>query len=170
MCRTDNYILRITSTSLADGITLNDSKSELSFETPDYLRKKGKCKITVVGGNICLVDGNNRLNANSTKTILCLNSNIPQLGYFTETRGTNTVLGTCPTVYTGTDNNNDGYNVPFASITPLIFTCPELPPVIKVQRMVYNGTVFEELTSASSVPFYVELDIQFYEDMPKTNE
>jgi len=237
MCRTDNYILRITSTSLAKGVTLSENNSKLSFETPDYLRKKGKCKITVVGGNICLVDGTNRLNTNSTKSIFCLISNIPQLGYFTENRGANTVLGTCPTIVTGTNANNDGYNVPFTNITPLIFTCPKLPPVIEVQRMLYsNGEFFSTTgdttsgnptiadianvsdlqvgdfvsgagipanayiiaipdsnsitinanatataqdvaltfshsklttsTSTHSVPFYVELDIQFYEDMP----
>jgi len=165
MCRTNNYILRITNTALAsDSITINASKSKVSFDTPDYLRKKGKCKITVVGGNICLVDGTNRLNADATKTILCLNSNIPQLGYYTETRGGNTVLGTCPTVYTGAVAT-DGYNAPFTSVTPLIFTCPELPPVIEVERMVYNTTVLEALGSTNIVPFYVELDIQFFEDM-----
>ena len=123
MCRTNNYILRITNTALAsDSITINASKSKVSFDTPDYLR------------------------------------------YYTETRGANTVLGTCPTVYTGA-GATDGYNGPFTSITPLIFTCPELPPVIEVERMVYNTTVLEALGSTNIVPFYVELDIQFFEDM-----
>jgi hypothetical protein len=234
----DNYIVRITNTSLAAGVTISEGNSQASFETPSFLRKKGKCKITVVGGNICLVDGIARLNVDSTKTILCLNSNIPQLGYFTENRGVNTVLGTCPTIYTGA-TTSEGYNVPFSNITPLIFTCPQLPPVIEVQRMVYKqftlttsgalttnsptiinilaadilqmsigdtvtgtgippgttieliasetsvilnksatqtgtkdlsvfgGSTFEELSSNTVTPFYVELDIQFYEDMPK---
>ena len=167
MCRTDNYILRITNTTLADGsLTISSDNSTVSFDTPDYLRKKGKCKITVVDGNICMVKSvNARLNLNNTKTIFLLQSNIPQLGYYTETRGAPTVLGTSPTIYTGA--TNDGYNVPFGGATPLIFTCPELPPVIEVQRMVYIGTTLKASDTTVVVPFFVELSIQFYEDMPE---
>jgi hypothetical protein len=150
MCRTDNYILRITNTTLADGsLTISSDYSTVSFDTPDYLRKKGKCKITVVDGNICMVDRTTRLNLNSTKTIFLLQSNIPQLGYYTETRGAPTVLGTAPTIYTGEPDT--GYNAPFEGVTPLIFTCPELPPVIEVQRMVYiPDNVVEEPCSITS--------------------
>ena len=45
----DNYIIRITNTSLADNaITLNTAKNLASVEVPNWLRSKGKCNIQVV--------------------------------------------------------------------------------------------------------------------------
>lgn len=163
----DNYILRITNTSLADGVTVTDTNSAVEFETPSFLRKKGKCKIKVISGNINLCDGaDSRIN-DEDASIFCLTSNIQQLGYFTETRGANTVLGECATIYKAA-TALEGFNAPFnIAIEGLEFTCQELPPVIKVQRMVYNGNVFQANTNASIVPFQVTLDIRFFEDMEK---
>ena len=51
----DNYIIRITNTTLASNvITLNTSKNLAQFELPNWLRSKGKCNIQVVSSSIAL--------------------------------------------------------------------------------------------------------------------
>ena len=151
MCRTDNYILRITNTSLADGLSISANNSTVSFDTPDYLRKKGKCKITVVEGNIHLREGENDRIYNPNRTIFVLTSNIPMLGYYTETRGQNNVLGTSLVPYTGTNADDKLINAKFDDNNPTIFTCTELPPVIKIQRMVYDDAFVILTTTGDTV-------------------
>lgn len=165
MCRTDNYILRITNTTLANGLTISSDYSAVSFDTPDYLRKKGKCKITVVDGNIHLREGDNDRIYNADKTIFVLTSNIPMLGYYTETRGQNNVLGTALVPYVGSSAVDKLINAKFDDNNPTIFTCNELPPVIEVKRQVYVGDELQASPSDKVLPFHVVLDIQFYEDM-----
>lgn len=175
MCITDNYILRITSigtnvTTLTeiDPDAPNDPEKYygVKFRTPDFLRKKGKCKIAVVNGNINVSEGNADSIVSPSRNIFMLTSNIPQLGYYTETRGLNNVLGTSVASYASTIGADMLRNINIDDANPLEFTCPELPPEIFVERMCYDGRVFKKSLSTNNLEFHITLDIQFFEDMP----
>ena len=68
----DNYIIRITNTSLATNvITLNTAKNVGKFEVPNWLRSKGKCNIQVVSSSIALQNaGEARILANGENIIV----------------------------------------------------------------------------------------------------
>ena len=160
----DNYILRITNTTLADDvITLNTAKNKASFDVPNWLRSKGKCNIKVIGATIQLQNGTgNRVLANGEKTLV-LRSNIPMLGYNTETNGLPNILGQAEV------NSNSDRIVGLDSVNSLEFTCTQLPPTIEVERMTYSITTPFTLIPADNftndvVPFQITLQISFYED------
>lgn len=160
----DNYIIRITNTSLATNvITLNTAKNSAKFEVPNWLRSKGKCNIKVVGAYIQLQNGGGtRVLANGEKMIV-MRSNIPMLGYNTETNGLPNVLGQAVV------NANSDRVVALDSVNSLEFTCTQLPPIIEVERMTYKITADFDLQPADNfttdvVPFQITLQVSFYED------
>lgn len=171
MSKTNNYILRISNTPLSNvtGLTFSEDNSSVSFETPEFLRKKGKCKVSVVQGVIATgIDGNasDRL-FSPNKNTFALSSNIPQLGYSTDNRAANTLLGTAVMSYTTPTDSTRAVEI--LALGTFTFTCPQLPPVITVQRMVIdqgsNSLIVSTNTNESLIPFQVNLDITFYEDM-----
>ena len=90
----DNYIIRVTNTSLANNaVTLNTAKNLASVEVPNWLRSKGKCNIQVVSSSISLFNvGATRVLADDEK-IIALRTNLPMLGYNSETLGKPNIIG-----------------------------------------------------------------------------
>ena len=163
----DNYIIRITNTTLAtDVITLNTAKNLAKFEVPNWLRSKGKCNIQVVSSSIALQNGSGaRILANG-ENIVVMRSNISMLGYNTETNGLPNVLGTA---IVPADTTRV---VSLDSVAAMEFTCTQLPPVIEVERMTYKSTTPFALQAADNyttnvVPFQITLQLSFYEDEHK---
>ena len=166
MCISDNYILRITNTSLADNvITIDNANATFKFNTPEFLIGKGKCKISVIDSSISLenADGAGRVVVNDTH-ILAIRTNIPSLGYNTETNGYNNILGSA---IISADTVNV---VSLDANNSLSFTCPQLPPQILIERMQYDPvTPFKLIAAnnytAATVPMQITLSIEFFEDM-----
>tara|TARA_Y100000004_G_C8881334_1_gene397743 strand:- start:478 stop:978 length:501 start_codon:yes stop_codon:yes gene_type:complete len=163
----DNYIIRITNTTLASNvITLNTAKNVAKFEVPNWLRSKGKCNIQVVSSSIALQNGSGtRILANG-ENLIVMRSNISMLGYNTETNGLPNVLGTA---IVPADTTRV---VALDSVAAMEFTCTQLPPVIEVERMTYKSTTPFSLQAADNyttdvVPFQITLQLSFYEDEHK---
>jgi len=163
----DNYIIRITNTSLAsEVITLNTAKNSAKFEVPNWLRSKGKCNIQVVSSSIALQNGTDtRILANG-ENLIVMRSNIQMLGFNTETNGLPNILGTA---IVPADTTRV---VALDSVAAMEFTCTALPPVIEVERMTYDPANDRDLIPADNytaevVPFQVTLQLSFYEDEHK---
>ena len=91
----DNYIIRITNTTLASNIiTLNTNKNLAEFEVPNWLRSKGKCNIQVVSSSIAIQNATGTRVLESGENIIAMRTNIPMLGFNTETSGLPNILGT----------------------------------------------------------------------------
>lgn len=164
MCHKDKYILRLTNTVIGnEAVQLNSDKSACFIRIPAHLRNKGKCTISVIEVTISLRNGSgNRVVGNGTH-IICLRSNIPQLGYCNEQTSQNQILGSGIIV----DNNANA--VQLDSTSSLTFTCPKLPDVIELERMCYDPSNNHNLIAANNyttdtVPFQVVLQIEFEED------
>lgn len=163
MCK-DTYILRLTNTTIGnEAVQLNSDKSGCFIIIPAHLRNKGKCTISVVEISMSLRNGTgNRVIANGTH-IVCIRSNIPQLGYGNENNGYNQILGS------GIVPDNNTNAVQLDSTSSLNFTCPSLPDVIELERMCYDPANNHNLIAANNfttdtVPFQVVLQITFDED------
>ncbi len=163
----DNYIIRITNTTLATNvISLNTAKNLAKFEVPNFLRAKGKCNIQVVSSTIALQNAaGTRVLANG-ENIVVMRTNIPMLGYNTETNGLPNILGTARVLADTTRV------VSLDSVSAMEFTCTALPPVIEVERMTYKSTADFDLIAADNqtadvVPFQITLQLSFYEDEHK---
>ena len=55
----DTYIFRLTNWSVAETaanpvVTLDANKNEFSVQVPPRLRAKGKCRVSVIGGEVLL--------------------------------------------------------------------------------------------------------------------
>ncbi len=160
----DNYIVRITNTTLAnDVITLNTAKNLASFDVPNWLRSKGKCNIQVVSSSIALQNGSDdRVLANG-ENIIAMRTNIPMLGFNSENVGLPNIIGTAIVPADSTRV------VALDSVAAMEFTCTQLPPTIEVERMTYGKTSPFNLIPATNyttniVPFQVTLQLSFYED------
>lgn len=160
----DNYIIRITNTTLATNvITLNGAKNLAQFEVPNFLRSKGKCNIQVVSSSIALSNAaGTRVLANG-ENLIVMRTNMPMLGFNTETSGLPNVLGTA---IVPADTTRV---VALDSVSAMEFTCTQLPPTIEVERMTYKSTSPFDLIAADNyttdvVPFQVTLQLSFYED------
>ena len=171
----DTYTLNITNVFTDDDTgnikTLNNG-AVLQFKTPEDLRKKGKCHITVVGGGMYVVSsGGDLLFTNQSKTFFVFTSNISQLGYSTNTRGASNILGRCLFSY----DASAGVKVPvlpLISINNLSFSCRELPPVIEITRNVINSAtnqieLAENVGNNANYPYEITLQIVFDEDLKK---
>lgn len=163
MCK-DTYILRLTNTVIGnETVTLNADKSKVDIRLPNHLRSRGKCTVSVVEITMSLRNGaGNRVIANGTH-IVCLRSNISQLGWGNEQNSQNQILGS------GIIPDNNSNAVQLDSTSSLTFTCPQLPDVITLERMCYDPANNHNLIAANSfttdtVPFQVVLQIEFDED------
>ena len=163
MCN-DKYILRLSNTTIGNqAADLNTNKDKVSIRIPNHLRSKGKCMISVVEITMSLRNGSgNRVIANGTH-IVCLRSNIPQLGFGNEQNTRNQILGS------GIVQDNNTNAVQLDSSSSLTFTCPELPDVIELERMCYDPANNFNLIAADNfttdvVPYQVTLQISFDED------
>ena len=106
-----------------------------------------------------------RVVANGTH-IICMRSNIPKLGYNNENNGLPNILGSAVIV----DNNANAVKIDSSSSYE--FTCPQLPQEIFLERMCYDPANNHNLIPADVfktdvVPFTVDLEIEFWEDMKK---
>jgi len=160
----DNYIIRITNTSLANNaVTLNTAKNLASVEVPNWLRSKGKCNIQVVSSSIALSNAaGTRVLANG-ENIIAIRTNIPMLGYNSETLGKPNIIGSA---IVPADTTRV---VALDSVSAMEFTCTDLPPTIEIERMTYSATSPFDLIAADNyttdvVPFQVTLQLSFYED------
>ena len=141
----DNYIIRMTNTTLAsDVISLNTAKNLASFEVPNWLRSKGKCNIQVVSSSIAIQNATGTRVIESGENLIVMRTNIPMLGFNTETSGLPNVLGTA---IVSADTTRV---VALDSVAAMEFTCTQLPPVIEVERMTYKKTTPFELVAADN--------------------
>jgi hypothetical protein len=160
----DNYIIRITNTTLASNvITLNSAKNLAFFEVPNWLRSKGKCNIQVVSSSIALQNATGTRVIESGENLIVMRTNIPMLGFNTETSGLPNILGTA---IVPADTTRV---VALDSVAAMEFTCTQLPPTIEVERMTYSKTtpfalVAADNNSTNVVPFQITLQLSFYED------
>ena len=163
----DNYIIRITNTSLATNlITLNTAKNLAQFEVPNWLRSKGKCNIQVVSSSIALQNDTGTRVLEGGENLIVMRSNIAMLGFNTETAGLPNILGTAIVPLDTTRV------VAIDSVSAMEFTCTQLPPVIEIERMTYKKTSPFDLIAADNnstdvVPFQITLQLSFYEDEHK---
>ena len=166
MCKTDNYILRITNTSLSEDLIVVDNLlGTVSLRIPLILLSKGKCRVTVIDSAISLrnASGADRVVTNDTH-IIALRSNISSLGFNSETGGNANILGSA---IIPADTTNV---VSLDSQNPLSFVCMQLPAIILIERMCYDSSSPFKLIRANNyttatVPFQVTLSINFFEDM-----
>lgn len=163
MCR-DTYILRLTNTVIGnEAADLNSTKDKVNIRLPNHLRSKGRCMVKVVSINIALQTGtSNRVVANGTNMI-CIRSNLQQLGHSNENNGFNQILGEA---IIAADTTRA---VSVDTSDALTFTCPALPDVIELERMCYDPANNFNLIAAKNfttnvVPFQVMLEITFDED------
>ncbi len=160
----DNYIIIITNTTLASNIiTLNTNKNLAEFEVPNWLRSKGKCNIQVVSSSIAIQNATGTRVIESGENLIVMRTNIPMLGFNTETSGLPNVLGTA---IVPADTTRV---VALDSVSAMEFTCTQLPPVIEIERMTYKKTTPFNLVAADNnttnvVPFQITLQLSFYED------
>ena len=163
----DNYIIRITNTSLATNvITLNTAKNVGKFEVPNWLRSKGKCNIQVVSSSVALQNAAGARVLANGENMIVMRSNIAMLGFNTETNGLPNILGSAIVPLDTTRV------VSLDSVSAMEFTCTQLPPVIEVERMTYKSTTAFDLQAADNyttdvVPFQITLQLSFYEDEHK---
>lgn len=115
----DNYIVNLNNSSVNGDMSISADTRTVTYETPSFLLKKGKCKITVLSAYMTT---DNSL----TNTPIFLTSNLQQLGYSSENRGNNRVLATF--------TERDIAVQALANNAPLTFTCSKLPPLITLSR------------------------------------
>jgi hypothetical protein len=163
MCK-DTYILRLTNTVIGnESADLNTDKDVISIRLPNHLRAKGKCKVKVVSINISLQTGtSNRVVANGTN-IICIRSNLLQLGHSNENNASNVILGEAII------ESDTTRVVSVNTSEALTFTCGGLPDVIELERLCYDPANTFNLIRANNfttnvVPFQVMLEISFDED------
>ena len=166
MC-SDKYILRLANVSFNtendDLIKLSTDKSEYTVRIPDFLRSKGKCKLTVQSVHIQVKNGTgNSIVPNNSHTALIMTDGLQLLGYNNETGGNVNVL--CEMSIDS--NKND---IRLDGTTPPVFTCPSLPPTITLKKMVYDPNLATPIAmnsyTAATVPCVVVLSLEFEEDM-----
>lgn len=164
MCHKDKYILRLSNTVVGnEQPTLSANKDKVEIRLPNHLRSRGKCTVSVVEITVSLRNGaGNRVIANGTH-IVCIRSNISQLGWGNEANSQNQILGS------GIIPDNNSNAVQLNSSSSLTFTCPQLPDVVELERMCYDPNNNHNLIPAdeftdSVVPFQCVLQIEFDED------
>tara|TARA_Y100001937_G_C7034874_1_gene291847 strand:+ start:342 stop:848 length:507 start_codon:yes stop_codon:yes gene_type:complete len=163
----DKYILRLANVAFDsqndDLVKLSTDKSEYTVRIPDFLRSKGKCKLTVQSVHIQIKNGagNSIVPANS-HTALIMTDGLQLLGYNNEMGGNVNVL--CEMAIDS--NRND---IRLGGATPPVFTCPSLPPTITLKKMVYDPALATPVAmnnyTDATVPCIVVLSLEFEEDM-----
>jgi|TARA_R100001086_G_scaffold91549_1_gene45347 hypothetical protein len=168
MCK-DKYILRMTNTVIGnEAADLNADKNAVSIRLPAHLRNKGKCNIKVISIHIALQNATaNRVVANGVN-LICIRSNIPNLGHSNENNAFNQILGEAVIPADTTRA------VSIDATEALEFTCGALPDVIELERMCYDHANNFNLIAAKNyttavVPFQVVLEITFDSDENRHN-
>jgi hypothetical protein len=166
MC-SDKYILRLANVSFNtendDLVKLSTDKSEYTVKIPEFLRAKGKCKLTVQSVHIQVKNGGgNSIVPTNSHTALIMTDGLQLLGYNNEMGGNVNVL--CEM---GIDSNKN--DIRLDGTTPPVFTCPSLPPNITIKKMVYDPALATPVAmnnyTAATVPCVVVLCLEFEEDM-----
>jgi hypothetical protein len=165
MC-SDKYVLRLANVSYTnndDLVKLSTDRSEYTVKIPEFLRAKGKCKLTVQSVHIQVKNGTgNSIVPNNSHTALIVSDGLQLLGYNNETGGNVNVL--CEMSIDS--NKND---IRLDGTTPPVFTCPSLPAEITLKKMIYdpNGAIPTPMNNytAATVPCVVILCLEFEEDM-----
>ncbi len=159
----DNHIIRITNTTLAnDIVTVDNANASFTFLLPAEFQKR-KCKVSVIDSSISLRNGNgDRVVVNHTH-ILAIRSNISMLGYNTENNGRNNILGSAVIP----DNNTTSVSLDAQSA--MTFICPELPPLIEIERMCYDLANGQKLIpannyTAETVSLQITLSVEFMDE------
>ena len=164
----DTYILRLTNWSIAGASSnspvLDANNNEFTVKVPERLRVKGKCKCSVIGGEVLLelYGGASRITPNDAR-YLELQSNIPILGYDCETNGSQAVLIASAI----TDQTQVSVTPVLAATGRTEFTCPELPPQITCKKWYLNADnerVAAEAYTTKALPVEVVLQLEFVED------
>lgn len=165
MCKVDKYILRLTNTVIGnESPRLSANKDQCFIRIPAGLRNKGKCNIKVIDVSVSLSNGAGTRVVPDDTHLLCIRSNIPMLGHSNENNGTPTILGTCLI------NSNATSATKRDSSSEFKFTCVSLPDEIHLERMCYDNSNDHNLVPADNftanvVPFQVDLELEFFEDM-----
>ena len=169
----DTYIFRLTNWSVAHSaanpvISLDAQRNAFTFKVPERLRAKGKCRITVVSGEVTLEHYGGELEATrivpTDARFLELESNIPYLGYDVETTGSAGAILISGAII-GIDQKSVG--CPDAGVGSISFTCPELPAQITCKKWyldVNNARESADNYTATVVPVEVILQLEFVED------
>ena len=169
----DTYILRVTNWSVAESatnpvITLDAQNNAFTFNVPPRIRAKGKCRVTVVSGEVTLEHFGGALEATrivpTAARFLELESNIPYLGYDVETTGSAGAVLISGAII-GIDQKSVG--CPDAGVASIAFTCPELPPQITCKKWyldVNNAREAADNYTTTVVPTDVTLQLEFLED------
>ena len=165
----DTYILRLTNWSIAGDSSntpvLDANKNEFSVKVPERLRAKGKCKVSVLGGEVLLelYGGASRITPDDAR-YLELESNIPYLGYSVETTGAGGAILISASIQ---DNTQVAVTPALTLIGSTCFTCPVLPPQITCKKFYLNADnerVAAEAYTTKALPVEVVLQLEFFED------
>jgi len=169
----DTYIFRLTNWSVAETaanpvVTLDANKNEFSVQVPPRLRAKGKCRVSVIGGEVLLelYGGASRITPNDAR-FLELESNIPYLGYNVERTDAGNAILVASAI---TDQTQVSVTPVLENTSPVEFTCPELPPRITCKKFYLNADnerVAAEAYTAKALPVEVILKLEFFEDSHK---
>tara|TARA_R110002020_G_scaffold11609_1_gene43451 strand:+ start:3265 stop:3852 length:588 start_codon:yes stop_codon:yes gene_type:complete len=165
----DTYIFRLTNWSIAGDSSntpvLDANNNEFTIKVPERLRAKGKCKVSVIGGEVLLelYGGASRITPNDAR-YLELESNIPYLGYSVETTGAGGAILIASAI---TDNTQVSVTPVLANTGATCFTCPVLPPQITCKKFYLNADnerVAAEAYTTKALPVEVLLQLEFFED------
>jgi hypothetical protein len=159
----DTYILRLANTVYGnEQPRLSANKDQCFIRIPNFLRDKGKCRVSVIDIEISLKNGSGTSVVPANTHLVAIRSNIPMLGHSNENNGTPNILGTGII-----SPNENAVNVD--SSQALSFTCPQLPDEVHLERMCYDPNNNHNLIAAdnfttNTVPFQVDLQLEFFED------
>ena len=164
----DTYIFRLTNWTVSssnDVVTLDANNNEFSVQVPPRIRAKGKCRVSVVGGEVLLelYGGASRITPNDAR-FLELESNIPYLGYNVERTDSGNAILIASAI---TDNTQVSVTPVLENAAPVQFTCPELPPKITCKKFYLNADnqrVAAEAYTTKALPVEVILKLEFFED------
>jgi len=167
MCnKTDTYILRLANTGLdTQLVTTSADKSSALIKIPAELISKGKCKVEIISGYIQLEHSNgNRIIPDYGVLVGLRAEGLSVLGYDTQQQYSHPIL-----LGMGAVDSNTQLSTSFTAVSSPSFTCPELPPQIKLERVFQNpatdGLDIANSYTANDTPFSCVLQIQFLEDM-----
>ena len=159
----DTYILRLCNTVYGnEAPRLSANKDQWFIRIPNFLRDKGKCRVSVIDMNIQLKNGSGTSVVPANTHLIGIRSNIPMLGFNNENNGLPNILGMGKVSATGNAVSTD-------SSQALSFTCGKLPDEVHLERVCLDPANDFNLIAADNfttnvVPFQVDLELQFFED------
>lgn len=166
MC-SDKYTLRLSNvahSANANLVTLNADLSEYTVRIPEFLRKKGKCKLTVQN---CIIqvknaNGTSIVPANTHTAVIEVDG-LNLLGYSNQNGAGPVSLCEMPI----DSSKND-----ITLINQLTYTCLDIAPTVTIKRKCYKSTTpFLPVVMAEQddnvVPMILSLSLEFEEDQKK---